>query len=198
MMILNEIAGWVFIVSAAMMAPSVGRALMSARRSGGVLPDSLWLSLGFLCVGVDFLCFSQGSRWDWFAIPIGVAGVICLLIPGVMTRGRAGIGWWRFWTDSAGHVESADTATSADLRETESMDLIQRIDKAIFRTTRLRAGYDERQVDAFLAHVIAVLREGGQPDREELRNPAFARTWLRPGYEMADVDGLLREIELSG
>jgi DivIVA domain-containing protein len=95
-----------------------------------------------------------------------------------------------------GHVDSTDAVPSADIQETETVDLIQRIQNVVFRTTRLRAGYNEREVDTFLDRVIAVLREGR--DLEGLRNPRFSTTRLSPGYDMEDVDNFLREIELIG
>jgi DivIVA domain-containing protein len=72
-------------------------------------------------------------------------------------------------------------------------DLIQRIQSARFRTTRLSPGYDEEEVD-LLDRIVAILRESGRPDPEELRNVQFTTRRLRPGYDMKDVDGLLHEI----
>ena len=73
-------------------------------------------------------------------------------------------------------------------------DLIQRIQNAKFRTTRLSPGYDDEEVDNLLDRIVAILRESGLPDPEELRNVQFTTRRLRPGYDMKDVDGLLHEI----
>ena len=73
-------------------------------------------------------------------------------------------------------------------------DLIERIQNAKFRTTRLSPGYDEEEVDNFLDWVVAILRESGLPDPEELRTVQFTTRRLRPGYVMQDVDSLLQEI----
>jgi DivIVA domain-containing protein len=74
------------------------------------------------------------------------------------------------------------------------VDLIERIKNAEFRTTRFSPGYDEKEVDNFLDRLVAILRESGLPDPEELRTVQFATTRLRPGYATQDVDGLLHEI----
>jgi DivIVA domain-containing protein len=196
MRILSEIVGCVLVFTAVVMAPAVVRALVRARRSGDALPDILWQSLWFLCFGIGWLSSQEGGRWGWIGIPVDTAGLIFMLIPGVTARRRAGIPWWRFWVGTTGHVDSTDAAPSADIQETETVDLIQRIQNVVFRTTRLRAGYNEREVDTFLDRVIAVLREGR--DLEGLRNPRFSTTRLSPGYDMEDVDNFLREIELIG
>jgi DivIVA domain-containing protein len=196
MRILSEIVGCVLVFTAAVMAPAVVRALVRARRSGGALPGILWQSLWLLCFGVGWLSSQEGGRWGWIGIPVDTVGLIFMLVPGVTARRRAGISWWRFWAGTTGHVDSTDAAPSADIQETETVDLIQRIQNVVFRTTRLRAGYNEREVDRFLDRVITVLREGR--DLEGLRNPRFSTTRLSPGYDTEDVDNFLREIELSG
>jgi DivIVA domain-containing protein len=73
-------------------------------------------------------------------------------------------------------------------------DLIERIKNAKFRTTRFSPGYDDEEVDDLLDRLVAILRESGLPDPEELRTVQFATTRLRPGYATQDVDGLLHEI----
>jgi DivIVA domain-containing protein len=72
--------------------------------------------------------------------------------------------------------------------------LIERIKKVKFSTVRLVHGYDEAEVDAFLDKLVAVLSEGGQLDRSELRSSRFSTTLIRPGYDMRDVDAFLEEI----
>jgi DivIVA domain-containing protein len=74
------------------------------------------------------------------------------------------------------------------------LDLIERIQNAKFRTTRLAPGYDEEEVDDLLDRVVATLRESDLPDPQELRNVQFTTRRLRPSYVMKDVDGLLHEL----
>ena len=73
-------------------------------------------------------------------------------------------------------------------------DLIERIKNAKFRTTRLKPGYDDAEVDDLLDWIVAILRRSDLPDPEELRSVQFTTRRLRPGYAMRDVDSLLREI----
>jgi DivIVA domain-containing protein len=73
-------------------------------------------------------------------------------------------------------------------------DLIERIKKATFGTTRFSAGYDEEEVVAFLDKVVAVLGQAGRPDHGGLSNAQFTTVRLRPGYAKQDVDRLLREV----
>jgi DivIVA domain-containing protein len=74
-------------------------------------------------------------------------------------------------------------------------DLIERIQNAKFRTTRLSGGYDDQDVDNLLDRLVATLRQCHLPDPEELRNVQLTtRRLLRPGYVRQDVDSLLREV----
>ncbi len=73
--------------------------------------------------------------------------------------------------------------------------MMERIRTASFRATRLRQGYDEDEVDAFLDYILETLRRGQRPPRMQVRCVEFSTTRLRPGYEMEDVDTLLFEIE---
>ena len=49
-------------------------------------------------------------------------------------------------------------------------------------------------MDNLLDRVVAILRESGLPDPEELRNVQFTMRRLRPGYDMQDVNDLLHEV----
>jgi DivIVA domain-containing protein len=73
--------------------------------------------------------------------------------------------------------------------------MFERIRTASFRTTRLRPGYDEAEVDAFLDYVLQTLSRGQRLPRMQVRCVEFSTTRLRPGYDMEDVDKLLIEIE---
>jgi DivIVA domain-containing protein len=90
------------------------------------------------------------------------------------------------WTESRDGEEM--------VMEAKYLDLIERIQNAKFRTTRLSPGYDERQVDNFLDQLVATLRGSYLPDYGEVRNTAFGTTRLRPGYAVKDVDTFLSEI----
>ena len=72
--------------------------------------------------------------------------------------------------------------------------LIERIQNARFRTTRLASGYDEKEVDDFLDKLVATLSGGGCLDGAELSIVQFSPTRLRPGYVKQDVDTFLRDI----
>jgi DivIVA domain-containing protein len=71
--------------------------------------------------------------------------------------------------------------------------MIDRITNAKFSTTRLKPGYDEKEVDDFLDQVVAQLRAGALP---EVPGARFSPTRMRPGYAQQAVDDLLREIDL--
>lgn len=70
--------------------------------------------------------------------------------------------------------------------------MIERIETAQFRTTRMQPGYDEADVDRFLDDAVAALRRGELPDA---RGARFSTTRIRPGYNELDVDDLLDEID---
>lgn len=93
------------------------------------------------------------------------------------------------WDALAGGRRLRDARTVDDQATTQAM--ISRIRDARFRTTRW-GGYDDREVDTFLAEMIARL------DRDESVGrgaaPVFTSTRLRPGYRKADVDAFLEEL----
>jgi len=67
-----------------------------------------------------------------------------------------------------------------------------------FSTTRLRPGYDQEEVDAFLTEIrdsfLGVRQPSLTPD--EIRGKCFSTTRLRPGYDEKEVDDFLDEAEL--
>src|SRR5271154_1935984 len=69
--------------------------------------------------------------------------------------------------------------------------MISRIKHARFGISRLGKGYDEKEVDDFLDDIVGTLGDGRFPDPATLRNATFTVAWLRPGYRMGDVRGLL-------
>ena len=78
----------------------------------------------------------------------------------------------------------------------------QEVLSGVFASTQFAEGYDEREVDAFLDEVVAVLRhhEGGLPPQdapmtsERVEAVRFTPTRLRRGYAMAEVDALLEDV----
>lgn len=68
-----------------------------------------------------------------------------------------------------------------------------------FAPSRMREGYDEAQVDAFLDRMLVELRER-RAMAGDARAARFATTRLRRGYDQSEVDGFLdhlaTEIEL--
>jgi DivIVA domain-containing protein len=66
-----------------------------------------------------------------------------------------------------------------------------------FSTTRLRPGYDEEEVDAFLDEICdTFLGKRTPPLRpDDVRHKQFSTTRLRPGYDEEEVDAFLDEVE---
>jgi DivIVA domain-containing protein len=201
----HDIDSWAFIVLAAASASRPLSELVRARRRGArlsAIPAWVWSGLfyGLTVFAVGVLAFhrSPGRTWlNWILVPLFLAGLASLAVPGIVSRRRDGVPWWRFWVrvipppSAAAGPTSPGPAITLDAR---TSGLIGRIEKVTFSTTRLSTGYDEEEVDVFLDKVIAVLSEGGQPDQAELRGAHFTTTRLRPGYVRQDVDGFLHEI----
>jgi DivIVA domain-containing protein len=173
---------------------SLSGPLRNLRRARSTL--SMWSRLlvgaAFIVGGVAGFVDGGAKGVLWLLIPSYVAVLVGVLVPGILARRRHGIPWWRFWVSPA--RPPAPVEESADALDAPAGDLIRRIEEAKFATTRLRAGYDQQEVDVFLDGLIATLRSGSQLDEEELRNSRFATAWLHPGYDIQEVHGLLREI----
>jgi DivIVA domain-containing protein len=102
-------------------------------------------------------------------------------------------------------MEAVDKAFDDYVRELEDKDGAGRIrsgevDRLVglvrnvrFATTRLKVGYDEREVDAFLDATIIALRENNAR-ASQVKNAVFATTRLRPGYRQPDVDAFLERL----
>lgn len=200
--VLRHVQGWVFILCGLIQAvPLLGR-LVRARLSGAgisTIPASEWsalpLALMFLTGGA-LLGLGYRSDGRLFSVPaaLGVVWLTARTTLGIRSRRRAGLSWWRFRT-SVKLPATASTAPGIDLvLGAGTLDLIRRIESVVFGTTRFSAGYDEKEVDVFLDKLVADLNEGGQLDREALGRAHFARTWLRSGYLIQDVDNFLQEI----
>jgi DivIVA domain-containing protein len=160
--------------------------------------SGLFYSLAALAVGVLSFQRSPGRTWlNLILVSLVIAGLASLAVPGIVSRRRDGVPWWRFWVRVISSPSAAAGTTGprpAITLDARTSGLIGRIEKARFSTTRLSTGYDEEEVDVFLDKVIAVLSEGGQPDQAKLRSAHFTATRLRPGYVRQDVDGFLHEI----
>ncbi|MCD0448424.1 DivIVA domain-containing protein [Actinocorallia sp. API 0066] len=73
--------------------------------------------------------------------------------------------------------------------------LIRWVEDAQFPITRVRAAYDEREVDAFLDRVLAGLRgEGPAVSGQAVREAVFGGVFFQPGYAEPDVDRFLDEL----
>jgi DivIVA domain-containing protein len=101
-------------------------------------------------------------------------------------------------TTSPMHVEKHDPDLHGkDVSEREAM--AHRIDKIQFSTTRLRPGYEEKEVDAFLDALrdtfAGVSMEPLRP--ADVRTVQFGTTRFRTGYDEEEVDAFLDEVELK-
>jgi DivIVA domain-containing protein len=219
MAVVHDVAGWVDIAFGAVLGSRSLRGLVNARRGGTLfraasVADWLGLDLSVLVLiaGWAFLHYgSRGGTWvDW--MEIWVIGMALILLPfsGIVARRNAGLPWWRFGMRAltpslaAAYADPAFPPALSTSPEVvpevigeQASALIQRIKKVQFSTTRLRPGYDEREVDNYLDMLIEVLSTGGQLDQAELRNPQFATTRLRPGYDIGAVNAFLTEVANS-
>jgi DivIVA domain-containing protein len=74
-------------------------------------------------------------------------------------------------------------------------NLVDRIENCRFGTT-FRGGYDEEEVDKYLDRIMDNLMRGERGTLRRLAGePRFTTLRLRPGYVVADVDGLLASVE---
>jgi DivIVA domain-containing protein len=88
-------------------------------------------------------------------------------------------------------LEDKDGATR--MRSGEVDRLVGLVRNVRFGTTRLKVGYDEREVDAFLDETITELREN-RARASQVKNAVFATTRIRPGYRQPDVDAFLERL----
>jgi DivIVA domain-containing protein len=79
------------------------------------------------------------------------------------------------------------------MRSGEVDRLIGLVRNVQFGPTRLKAGYDERQVDEFLDATIDALRKN-RARASEVKNATFATARLRPGYRQPEVDAFLERL----
>jgi hypothetical protein len=108
------------------------------------------IGLSGLADGVLPLHYPGRTGLDWtLLLPLYIAALASLAVPGIVSRRKNGVPWWRFWARVISPAPAADMtgpgpAITLDAR---TSGLIGRIEKARFSTTRLSAGYDEEEVD---------------------------------------------------
>jgi DivIVA domain-containing protein len=201
---MEHLAGWILIVYGAGSVLAALSRLVTARlraKRFTAVPAALWAGLFLspvLLLPGSTLVGREAPLWlGWPVLLFCVAGWVLLALPGIGSRRKAGLPWWRFWT--AVPAPAPDPADPGDragspvfVRDAEA--LIERISTARFSTTRRGPGYDEQEVDTFLDKLIAGLNEGGRLDPAEVRGIMFTTTRLRPGYSQQDVDDFLDEI----
>ncbi len=83
-----------------------------------------------------------------------------------------------------------DSGARSRMRSSEVDRLVGLIRNVQFSATRLGAGYDEEEVDAFLDATITALREN-RARPSEVKGAAFAGTRMRAGYRQPEVDAFL-------
>jgi hypothetical protein len=149
--ILHSIDGWAFIVLAAASASRPLSEMVRARRRGArfsAIPAWVWsglfYSLTVLAIGVLSFHRSPGRTWlNWLLIPLLVATQASLAVPGIVSRRRDGVPWWRFWVrviPSPSATAGTTSPGSAITLDARTSGLIGRIEKATFSTTRLSTG----------------------------------------------------------
>jgi len=73
---------------------------------------------------------------------------------------------------------------------------LDRFSRAAFTTVQFREGYTKREVDAFVARAVESLRSATPAMRpEDVRAVRFAPVRLQQGYDMAEVDAYLDDLE---
>jgi DivIVA domain-containing protein len=82
--------------------------------------------------------------------------------------------------------------------EVDGAILAEWVETQKFSTTRLRPGYDQVEVDAFLKAIHDTFLGVREPSltSDEIRNKQFSTARLRPGYDEEAVDVFLDEAEL--
>jgi DivIVA domain-containing protein len=119
----------------------------------------------------------------------GREGVVGALLISSAQDGRAFVG--------TGRRQSRPPATLETPPETSGASLAEWAGSKQFSITRLRPGYSQEQVDAFLEAVrdtFLGVRESPLTS-DEVHNKQFSTTRLREGYDEEEVDAFLEEAE---
>jgi DivIVA domain-containing protein len=201
-----HIEGWIFIVVAAGYALGSLSKLVAARLRGVRLtaaPASVWSSLFLspvLFIAGSGLLGHDGPNWlRGFVVALAVVALELMVVPGIVSRRKAGLPWWRFWAsvttpaDGSAGLGNPEGALGPVVVP-DPAALIERIRTARFSTTWLQPSYDEQEVDKFLDKLVADLGEGGRLDLTAVRDVTFSTTRLRPGYTEQEVDDFLDEV----
>ena len=118
----------------------------------------------------------------------------------IARQSSAAAGLTAGWAASAAIPTSAgdNFSQSGPDSEVDGAILARWVEATKFSTTRLRPGYDQEQVNAFLDAIgetfLGIRNPAVSPD--EVRNKMFLTTRLRPGYEEEEVDAFLDEAGL--
>lgn len=89
--------------------------------------------------------------------------------------------------------ELEDNGTRNRMRSGEVDRLVGLIRNVQFGTTRLKTGYDEGEVDAFLDKTITALQQN-HARASEVKSAVFASTRMGPGYRQPEVDAFLERL----
>jgi len=100
-------------------------------------------------------------------------------------------------TTHSGREKPDDYSISTDLGN-DSIKLAEWVRGIKFSTTRMRPGYDEKDVDTFLEGVRNTFLGQKNPPltAHDIRNIQFSTTRMRPGYDEEEVDAFLDKVEL--
>jgi DivIVA domain-containing protein len=201
-----HIEGWILIVVAAGYALGSLSKLVAARLRGVRLTAvSAWTWAWLLLIPVYFslgldLLGHPGPRWlGGFVVALAVVALELMVVPGIVSRRKAGLPWWRFWAsvttpaDGSAGLGNPEGALGPVVAP-DPAALIERIRTARFSKSWLQPGYDEQEVDKFLDKLVADLGNGGRLDPAGVRDVKFSTTRLRPGYTEQEVDDFLDEV----
>lgn len=134
----HHIAGWLCIVWAAGWALASLSQLVAERLRGTrvtAVPAIVWcwllLSLVYLIGGLNLLGHA-GPRWLlWTEVVLSTSGLAFILMPGIVSRRKAGLPWWHLWTAAPSSAAgSADLGSPRPVVVPDVMALIERITAA--------------------------------------------------------------------
>jgi DivIVA domain-containing protein len=208
---MDHIIGWVgifVVVPTYLLGPlSMLVAARLRRERVTAAPATMWVWLLLSPLYIDTssaLLGHPGPGWlHWPLLVLSFMALAFAVVPGLVSRRKAGLPWWWFWTTTkSSAVGSADPGNPEGSQEDDpgpvivpdGAALIDRIRTVRFSTTILQPGYDEREVDKFLDKLAADLGEFGRLDPAEVRDVTFSTTRLRPGYCEQEVDDFLDEV----
>jgi len=166
------------------------RTLTLTAPAAGHLPElkvrlAWWTKAGMLLPGENVTCYGQRS------------GIGPLLVSSAQ-RNMAFLGTGTRRENPPCSVRMPQhPLISAPDSDTNDVILAKRVEAKRFTTTRLRPGYDEEEVDAFLDAIRDTFLGTRKPSltTADIRGKQFSTTRLRPGYDEEEVDAFLNEAE---